>query len=322
MDPLPNGTILKGRYKIYNILKTSALTNIYFVKDLHMKNKIWVVREILINTNDPLERSEIINRFNNDALMLSGLEHPKYAKVIDFFAGQDRLFLVREYAPGVDLISILNTSGIPFPQEKALIVGLQCAEILQYLFQKKLSKKFYRDFKPQNIIMNTDGTIKIIDLGISHFYHNAGHGMLYKDEPGTYEPPETLDEGSDFDERTLVYMLGMLLYHLMTRLSPDESPFKLPAIRDVNPTVSRQARGLVNKAGNRRSGKRYNSLEEMKKAIKGSLSLAGGKIPAVSWLEDEIKRSNPWVLKLGRLILFTLLACLAIYYFLWYSLNR
>ncbi|MCD6310572.1 MAG: protein kinase [Candidatus Eremiobacteraeota bacterium] len=322
MEPLPNGTVLKGRYKIYNIIKSSPRTNIYFVKDLHMKNKIWAVREIFITTDDPQERAMIISRFKNDALILSALEHPKYAKVIDFFTTEDRLFLVREYAPGIDLMNILNTSGVPFPQEKALIVGLQCTEVLEYFYQKGLPKKYYRDIRPQNVIMNVDGTIKIVDMGISHFYVETSQGLMPQEAPGIYEPPETLNEGAEFNERTLVYMLGLLLYHLLTRLSPGESPFKLPPVEDVNPTIKRRVRKIVNKAMNKRTGKRYAYLAIVKKDIKAALSTPGSKIPAVAWLENEIKRSNPLLLRLGRLIIFTLLAILAVYYFLWYAVNR
>ena len=57
MDLLPNGTVLKGRYKIYNPIKSSPVSNIYFVKDLQMKNKVWTVREIMIPTDDYEEQA-------------------------------------------------------------------------------------------------------------------------------------------------------------------------------------------------------------------------------------------------------------------------
>jgi eukaryotic-like serine/threonine-protein kinase len=277
MNALAMGAILKGRYRIINTLYQSKFTNVYTAEDLHLKGKIWAVREIVIAGFDQSARLRLIIQFQAEILKFSAIQHPNYGKIIDYFSLENHLYIIREYIPGIDILTILNQSKVPFPEDRVLYWGMQLADVLHYLFQKKYPLSFFRDFKPESIILGADGNVKLIDLGLQSFYlEDHSQFLSTKFTPTDYSPPELFEEPPVFDERSLVYMLGLVMYWMITQKSPGSDPFNFPEPESINSKISPMTAELIKKAIQSDPKSRHQSLlvfkTRMQEASKNSSS--------------------------------------------------
>jgi serine/threonine protein kinase len=279
MSTLTVGTILKGRYRIINILFQTRLTNVYTAEDLHLRGKIWAIREIIVAAPDYAEQVRLITHFQAEALKLSAIHHPHYGKMVDFFSLESRLYIIREYIPGIDLITVLKRSEIPFPQDKVLYWGIQLADVLHYLFLKKFPLSFFREFKPESIILASNGVVKLIDLGLQNFYlEDHSQFLNLKFTPTDYSPPEHFEEEPVFDERSLVYMLGVLMYFLVTKNHPSENLFNFPDPETLNPKISPLMSELLKKAYKKDMKDRYPNLPAFKAKMQEALKASGSSL--------------------------------------------
>jgi serine/threonine protein kinase len=266
------GAILRGRYKISKILSTSRLSNVYMVEDTHFPENVWAIKEMHLMAVNQAERNKRISQFYAEALNISSLTHPNLAKVVDFFVEGNNLYLVREYVYGTDLETILNSRRNPLPESDAINVLVQVSDIFTYLFGKKLPPIFFREFKLSNIIAAPNGSVKLVDLGMARFFHleySTGVGMRLGSTD--YASPEQFEESGHFDSRSLVYTLGALLYHLLGKRNPGASPFDLTPLGSINPTVSKTTQAIVRKATQREAKLRFQSPDEMKRALRAAL---------------------------------------------------
>jgi len=264
MSALPVGTILKGRYQIFNVVFQSRLSNVYFVNDLHLKNRIWVIKELLILTAHPVEKASMVSYFQSKLPELVKLEHPNYAKIIDFFTEGDRLYLVREYSPGIDIRTFIETLEAPLPEPRLLDIGYQVADVLEYLSNKDFSPSFYQDFVPQSIILTMEGNVKLIDLGLSRFSMVKRLSSRKSLSPDIYFPPEVFLQEKRLNPQAFVYMVGALMYHLATLNEPD--PFNMLAV-EINSGLSPKALWLLKKAIKIAPNERHKNLNKLKQEI-------------------------------------------------------
>jgi serine/threonine-protein kinase len=171
--------------------------------------------------------------------MAAGLSHHNIVTVIDRGEHEGRQFIVFEYVDGDNLKEVVNREGA-LPVERALTLGIQIATALAFAHAGGL---VHRDVKPQNVLLNGDGTAKVTDFGIARSL-DVGKGVT---QTGTvlgtsdYIAPEQA-QGQPVGERTDVYSLGVVLYELLT----GELPFKgdnfvaiaMKHINEVAPRVS------------------------------------------------------------------------------------
>jgi serine/threonine protein kinase len=105
--------------------------------------------------------------------------------------------------------------------------------------------------------------------------------------PTDYSSPEQYEESGSFDGSSLVYSLGALLYHLLSKRNPASSPFNLVPLASINPLVSRSARALVTKATEKESRHRFQHPEELRRAVKLAL-----KMPADETLGGSVSKKK------------------------------
>ena len=165
------------------------------------------------------DEDEYVERFRREARMAAGLSHHNIVTVIDRGEHEGRQFIVFEYVDGDNLKEVVNREG-PLPVDRALTLGIQIATALAFAHASGL---VHRDVKPQNVLLNGDGTAKVTDFGIARSL-DVGKGVT---QTGTvlgtsdYIAPEQA-QGQPVGERTDVYSLGVVLYELLT----GELPFK------------------------------------------------------------------------------------------------
>lgn len=267
MPPLlPEGSRLRGRYKIVRVLSATRLRNMYIAEDQHLRGKHWVIRQMQPVGIDSGDRKWLLNQFEAEARMLSVLEHPCLPKLVDFFVQDLHLYVIREFVQGLDLNAILQQRSGRLTERDALNIGLSLCDLMNYLLKKKLPPVIFRELSLANLVYTPEGHTKLIDFGFSRlFQREARLGAP------DYAAPEQYAEDADVDGRTLVYNVGALMYHLMTGHNPGTTPFSLPPMQHLNPGLSDRTVAVIDKATSNEPAQRYGSLAELGKGIQALL---------------------------------------------------
>ncbi|MFH0803041.1 MAG: serine/threonine-protein kinase [bacterium] len=283
------GMILRSRYKIARIIYQSQMFNVYYVEDLHLKGKVWAIKEMKMVAVDPQEKNRIMSQFHAEALNLTALSHPNIAKVVDFFIDSNSLYIVREYAPAVDLGNVIKKD--PIEEKEVLSWGIQMADALNYLFSRKMPAVFFRELNLGNILVSGQGNITLIDLGLARLFQTRQDLEAIKRTGSMdYAAPEQFSEEGIFDMRTLVYNLGAILFHCLTKVNPASTPFNLPAPQSLRPEVSDKFNQIILKATRYDPRERYPNLQEMVKDLKGAMEQYQSPDSVQSWVQ---RKKNP-----------------------------
>ncbi len=239
-----------------------------------------------------------IKQFRLEARLAANLKHPGIVQVYDFGQSLDerRYFFVMEYISGYSVGEWLRRKQL-LPESDALVVAHSVAAALRYAWES--SRIVHCDLKPDNIMVDGDGTIKLTDLGLAQVVSNIGLAAGRPDEfvTGTpnYMSPEQVRGNVKLDCRSDIYALGMTLYHLLTGNLPFAGPpaevmekqlyEPLPSPRESNPDVSSGAARLVARMTAKLPEDRYQTWEEMLAALaaieKTSAAAPAGNAAAV-----------------------------------------
>jgi len=272
MPSLPVGSVLKNRYRIAKVLHQSKLTNVYVVDDTHLRGNLWAVKEMKFLAMDNFERQKIIAQFEQEVKRMTEISHPNFARVIDFFVEGANLYIIREFIPAYDIETLMKKNAGVLREKDVLSWGIQLADVLNYLYNKKFPAIFFRELTLANILVNSEGVISLIDLGLARVFQTETDPSKLKVMGAMdYASPEQFDENGIFDRRTLVYNLGALLYHALTGKNPAQSLFNLPPIQELNPEVSRATRKIIERAVEIEPRLRYQSLVDMKRDLQNAL---------------------------------------------------
>jgi len=236
------------------------------------------------------------SRFQREEKIGLELDHPFVLKFVRV-PNKSRSYIVTEYLKGCTLEHMLKAM-CPLPEKDALkIASLICAG-LQHLHDRGV---IHRDLKPQNIMICSDGSIRIMDFGIakdSAFRRITHFGNTPTMGTPDYMAPEQV-QGKRADNRTDIYNLGALLYEMLVGVIPfkDENPWAALnarvtgdpiAPRKLNPELSAQAEEIVLRALQRDPAKRYPNAAAMK------AELDTAEHVRVTGLADRLQQPTPW----------------------------
>ncbi|MBQ7529809.1 protein kinase [bacterium] len=251
------------------------MSNIYLCQDTHLFGKIWAIKEFTASYADPQEQANALQHFEREARMLSSLSHPNLPTINEYFQYQGHYYLAMEYINGQDLGKLLEKNNGPLPELDVADWGMQCATVLYYLHCQKPDPIIFRDVKPSNIII-VQGTVKLIDFGIARVFDRNKRGDTMRIGSPGYAPPEQYNGSTD--QRSDIFALGMTMHHALTGKDPTLSPnpFVIPKISSVNPAVSPELADIVEKAVKLVPEERYQSMLELKNALRGFLSVKRG----------------------------------------------
>lgn len=300
MPPLQVGKILRNRYRISKVLYQSKLTNVYTAEDVHLVGNIWAIKEMKFLAMDSLERQNIIAQFEREVRKMTELSHPNLARVIDFFVDGQNLYIIREFIPAYDIKTLMNKTSGPLREREVLSWGIQIADVLNYLYSKKFPAVFYRELNLTNILVNADGVVKLIDMGLARVFQTETNPEALKRLGSMeYASPEQFEEDGIFDQRSLVYNLGAMLFHMLTRQSPAQNMFNIPEVEEYNPDVSPATARIIKRATQYDHRLRYQSLSEMRRDL-----IKARKNPEVtlefrSMVNEKKETPNIWNYILG-----------------------
>lgn len=272
---IPTGAVLRARYRIAQRLHQSRYADVYLVEDLHLRDRTWGVRVMPLYSVDSFARTRIIQEFSSEAQALSRLDHPNLAKVVDFFVEGNVLYIVREYVHGIDLERVLSERVGPFSEREALGAISQILDAIIYLVGRKVPAIFFRELTALNIILCKNGVVKLLDLGLARAFQPAQSEATMRVGSLDYASPEQFSEDAAFDQRSLVYSVGAILYHMLTRHNPALSPFALEPVEEINPSVSLVVEEIVHRATENDPRNRYATLSELRRTVQGAIKTPG-----------------------------------------------
>jgi serine/threonine protein kinase len=204
-----------GRYQTFRVLGEGAMASVYLAKDPHLSRRV----AIKVIKAHLLESDAVLKRFGAEAGILANLRHPNILQVYDYDVQDGEHFLVMEYIEGPGFQSLLSGLGdrlLP-PQIAAYFVH-QAALGLSAAHKQGL---VHRDVKPDNMLLASDGTLKISDFGIAHV---ADLGLTQAGDilgtPYYMAPEQTLAETPL--PQTDLWALGVVLYYCLTGRRPFE----------------------------------------------------------------------------------------------------
>ncbi|QDT39315.1 serine/threonine-protein kinase [Stratiformator vulcanicus] len=211
-----------GRYRLLSLLGKGGMSAVYLAQHTVMKRRCAIKVLPTKRVND----SSYLGRFHREAQAVASLDHPNIVRAYDVDVekeGDSEIhFLVMEYVEGQSLQEVIQESGIiTFAQ--AMEVVRQSADGLAHAHSAGL---VHRDIKPGNLLIDRNGVVKILDLGLARFFEEADDESLTvaHDERvlGTadYLAPEQAIDSHKVDARADIYSLGCTVYFLVTGQPP------------------------------------------------------------------------------------------------------
>lgn len=203
--PLDVGSVINGRYSVNRILGRGGMGWVYDVEDAVHRE-----RPVALKIVPGLARSgELSALFESEFRTMARLSHPNLARAFDFeqVRGSEDCVITMERIDGVPVDDVSN--GRP---DWRTVLGyvVQTCRALSYIHSRNV---VHHDLKPSNILVDADGTARVIDFGIAS--QDLPHGSGYRGTPH-YMAPEVLMPSGDADHRADLYSLGVTLYQLLT----------------------------------------------------------------------------------------------------------
>lgn len=257
------GTIIQGKYEILKLIGKGGMSKVYLARDQNL-NKQWAVKEVVRNANDK-DNAIVIQSAMAEANMMKKLDHPSLPRIVDIIEKTDVIYVVMDYVEGQPLSKVLEKYGAQ-PQERVIEWAKQLCLVLDYLHTCK-PPIIYRDMKPANVMLQPNGSVKLIDFGIAREYKEQKLSDTVSLGTKGYAAPEQFKGKGQTDARTDVYCLGVTLYHLLTGQSPCEEPYELYPIRYWNPALSSGLESIILKCTQFNPEDRYQSCVELLYAL-------------------------------------------------------
>jgi tRNA A-37 threonylcarbamoyl transferase component Bud32 len=233
-DPLP-GTVLDRRYRIDAPIARGGMSTVYAGTDLRLDRRVAVKVMAPALAHDPA----FTERFVREARTAARLSHPNAVAVFDQGAEETPagrvVFLVMELVAGSTLREVLRRRGRLRPDEAVSVLE----PVLAALAAAHRAGLVHRDVKPENVLVCTDGTVKVVDFGLARAVAAPSTSTQAGMVLGTvaYVSPEQVDRGVS-DARTDVYSAGVVLFELLTGAPPYGGDSALAvAYRHVNDDV-------------------------------------------------------------------------------------
>ena len=206
-----------GKYKLLGHLGTGGMSSVYLAEHTRMQRRV----AIKVLPQNRVEDASYLERFTREAQAVAALSHPNIVHAYDVDNDGNVHYLVMEYVEGRDLQRLVSQEGpLPFPLAADYIA--QAAEGLAHAHEAGL---IHRDIKPANLLLDTKGTVKILDLGLARFSAEDETSLTVANEEnvlGTadYLAPEQAINSHRVDARADIYSLGCTLYFLLTGHPP------------------------------------------------------------------------------------------------------
>ena len=270
------GKRINDRYKILELIGGGGMSHVYLAEDMILNREV----AIKVLRYDFTNEAELHRRFQREALAATTLAHPNIVSIYDVGDDGDYHFIVMEYIEGKTLKQYIQQFS-PISPAKAVLIMRQLTSAIAHAHEHQI---IHRDIKPQNILMDEQGNVKITDFGIattlsatSYTKTNSVIGTVH------YLSPEQA-KGGIASYKSDIYALGIVLYELLTGELPfsGESAVSIalkhlqsetPSVREINSSIPQSLENVVIRATAKDPRHRYNNVEEMGEDLETALSI-------------------------------------------------
>ena len=237
-------------YEIKSIIGKGGMSTVYLAEHKRLHTR-WAMKEV---------RKQQGTRFDflAESNILKRLQHPMLPRIVDIFEDRDCIYIVEDFVEGITLDGLLKQQKkVDEPQGLQWLRDL-CG-VLTYLHGQPI---IYRDMKPSNIMLQPDGSLKLIDFGIAREYKQESNADTTYIGTKGYAAPEQFGKAQT-DARTDIYSLGVTMYHLLTGKSPYEPPYQFVPVRQLVPELSHGIEYILNKCVQSEPADRYQTVDEL-----------------------------------------------------------
>ena len=325
------GMEVDGRYRLLSRIGSGGMADVWLAEDTHLQRRL----ALKVLHNRFAQDREFVERFRREAEAAAGLQHPNVVGVFDRGDVGGTYYIAMEYLEGRSLKELIDAGLSP---EEAVRIVRQILEAARFAHRNGI---VHRDFKPQNVIVNSDGNVTVTDFGIAR----AGVSEITQTGSvmGTahYLSPEQA-QGLEVTPASDLYSIGVILYEALTGRVPFEADSAVAvALKQVsqvpqrpsalNPQVSPALDAVVMRALEKDPARRYQDADAFIAALEaagrepgaaGDGTAAFAPLPPVvapaeapaeeeEYMEEERRRNGRWLLLLAAVVL-AVLAALAL----------
>ncbi|MGG4266326.1 Stk1 family PASTA domain-containing Ser/Thr kinase [Peribacillus simplex] len=269
------GRRINGRYKLIEMVGGGGMANVYLARDMILDRDV-ALKILRMDFNND---EEFIKRFNREAQSATSLAHPNIVSIYDVGEEDSIYYIVMEYVDGFTLKQYIQ-KYYPIPVDEALDIMKQITAAISHAHHNGI---IHRDIKPQNILIDKEGTVKITDFGIALALSatnitqtNAVLGSVH------YLSPEQA-RGGMANKKSDIYSLGIVMFELLTGRLPfsGESAVSIalkhlqsetPSPKRWNSEIPQSVENIILKATAKDSYYRYESVDSMEDDIRTSLN--------------------------------------------------
>ena len=207
---LTEGMFLVDRYEIISKVGAGGMSDVYKAKD-HILGRVVAIKVLKQEFSEDIN---FVTKFRTEAQSAAGLEHPNIVNIYDVGSESGLHFIVMEYVEGITLKTYVEKKG-QLSFKEATSIAIQVARGIEAAHNKEIT---HRDIKPQNIMISTDGKVKVTDFGIAKAISS---NTISSDAMGSvhYASPEQARNGF-IDGRSDIYSLGIVMYEMVTGRVP------------------------------------------------------------------------------------------------------
>ncbi len=290
------GTTLSGRYRLEARIGSGGMSTVYRALDETLQRQV----AIKLMNREVATDSDQLERFRREARAVAQLSHPHIVGVID--AGEDagRPYIVFEYVEGETLKDRIRRQG-QLPVAEAVAYAIEIARALGAAHARHI---VHRDVKPQNVLIDEEGSAKVTDFGIARTLDEEGLTAAGRVLGTTdYVSPEQA-LGQHVNGQSDLYSLGVVLYEMLT----GEVPFKgesqvavamkhvreeLPDVQSKRPEVSAALAAVVDTATAKRQEDRYANDAELIADLEDVLAIETARAGSATGEVTSVLRTLP-----------------------------
>lgn len=260
------GSCLGDRYEIIEMIGTGGMATVYRGYDNILNREV----AVKILRQDLALNEHAVKRFRREAQSALTLSHPNIVSIYDVGEDLNTYYIVMEYIKGFTLKEYIQTNG-PLALEEALPIMRQISSAILHAHENQI---IHRDIKPQNILIDSYGHVKITDFGIAMLLQaatmtqtNTTIGSVH------YLSPEQA-KGSTVTIQTDIYSMGILFYELLIGRPPFQGDSAVavalhhiqtptPSICEVRPEIPQSVENIILKATTKDLAYRYKNMDEL-----------------------------------------------------------
>ena len=274
MSVIVKGSKINDRYQIIKTLGEGGMANVYLAHDTILDRNV----AVKVLRGDLASDEKFVRRFQREALSASSLSHPNIVEMYDVGEDDGQYYIVMEYVDGKTLKQVLKQRG-HLSITEVVDIMLQLTDGMAHAHDAYI---IHRDIKPQNIMILSNGMIKITDFGVATAL-NSTQLTQTNSVMGTvhYLPPEQA-QGKGSTIRSDIYSMGIMMYELLTGLVPYkgdnavEIALKhlkepLPSVRKANSSIPQSIENVIIRATAKNPKNRYVDAREMHEDLKTAL---------------------------------------------------